>query len=660
MANQTNDPLLYFNGINGATGDYGLPSITAEQLSSVVEGEPDESFLKELKWRASRTTYGIHMGVKEGIDPEKLEESGWGVIFASDADPAIKEALGPLLELRRSQAGDLYRCYEKRVGFRVGKDSKGTFLARHGLGPGPVDPLKVPYYLLIVGSPEKIPYRFQTQIDVQFAVGRIDFGDDVDAYANYADSVVAAETGRLALSRQISFFGVANDDDPATGLSSEHLVSPLLDHLEKNQPDWQARALLKDQAHKADLARLLGGPETPALLFTASHGMEFPIDDPRQIPHQGALLCQDWPGPKAWRGRGAIPQDHYFAGDDLPSSANLLGLMGFFFACYGCGTPHLDEFSKQAFKDRRAAIAPHAFLAGLPTRMLSNPGGGALAVIGHVERAWGCSFVWQNAGVQTAVFESTLDRLLDGQTVGSAVEYFNERYAELSTDLTDELEEAEYGKQVDPYEVAGMWTANNDARGYMILGDPATRLPLVATGEEAAPRPQIELRAIGTASLASAAGGPAAEVAVAPPATESGPDAPDTAASAADTAPSFGLFGGSSGKSSESGAFQELIKKVGDFLEQTLEDVTTLKVDTWVSDDLEKARFENGAYTSAELRASTRIMVDGDTQNLVARGKDGEVDDKVWAIHSASVQQAREARAEMVKTVVSVGTKLLG
>jgi hypothetical protein len=425
--------------------------------------------------------------VIEGVDPKKLDQSGWGVIFAHDADPSIREALGELISLRHSQAREYFRVYQGADGHRP-DESKSKFLARHGAGPGPADPERVPYYLLIVGDPQRISYRFQSQLDIQYAVGRLHF-ESLEEYANYARSVVIAETRPLKLSREMVFFGVANGDDQTTNLSSRQLLDPIRHALEKDVSNWTYRSVMSEGATKEQLRQLLGGERTPALLFCAGYGIVFPPGSERQIAHQGALLCQDWPGPGNWR--GAIPEDFYFSGDDISRDANLLGLICLLYASYSAGTPLMDEFAKQAFKDRKQ-IAPHDFLAKLPGKMLSHAGGGALAVIGHMDRALGYSFMWPGAGRQTEVFDATIRRLINGHPVGSAVEYFNNRYAELSTVLSDQLEEIEFGKMTDPYELSGLWTANNDVKEIAIVGDPAVRLPVAGPDEESTGRPWLE------------------------------------------------------------------------------------------------------------------------------------------------------------------------
>jgi len=437
------------------------------------------------RWLTSVQAPFARRGVIEGIDPTDLAHAGWGIVFpyeASDAAPkaaAIQAALQPLLDRRRSRAGERFKIYNGRAGYRP-EDTASTFLARYDARPSdPVDPRKVPYYLLLVGSPEEIPFHVQYQLDVQYAVGRIDFGGDLEAYARYARSVVAVEVDEITLAPRVAFFAPANPGDTMTKNSVEKLVEPLYERLKRLYgAQWQIDAVLHNEATKTRLQGLLGA-EAPTLLFAACHGMEFPRDDAqgRQVRCQGALLCWDWPGPRAEPGE--VSPEYYFSAVDLAGDADLSGLIAFFFACYSAGTPRYDEYTHQAFREQPEIIADRPFIAALPRAMLSLSKG-ALAVIGHVERAWGASFLGPRQSRQIAVFQSAVERLLKGQPVGLAMEYFNGRYAAVSTELNALLEGTSWNKP-DPYKLAELWTASNDARGYVILGDPAVRLAVAQT-----------------------------------------------------------------------------------------------------------------------------------------------------------------------------------
>ncbi|MBL8055173.1 MAG: hypothetical protein JNK29_00680 [Anaerolineales bacterium] len=636
------DNLNYFNGINGSTGEYETPPLTVEQLAKLARGEqldPDE--IRELQDKSEASKAGGHWGVKDGVDANDLAQCGWGVIFAFDDNdkvPAVKEALQPLLDLRRGQAGPLYKEFVGPASLRP-NESKNDFLVRHGMGPGPAEPEKVPYYLLLVGDPEKIPFRFQSQLDVQYAVGRIHF-DRLDDYAAYARAVAQAEAGQF-LPRRASFFGVANKGDRATELSAKELVTPLAELLQAQAAGWTVETTAPEAARKARLAELLGGgPATPSLLFTASHGMGFDLGDDRQLKHQGALLCQDWAGQK-----GRIGEDLYFSADDVASNANLLGLLAFFFACYGAGTPKVDDFAHKTGK--RAQIAPRPFLAQLPLRLLSR---GALAVIGHVERAWGTSFMWGRAGAQLGVFESALTGLMEGKRLGHVFETFNERYAEISSDLSVMLEDIKFDTPVEDSKLATQWTANNDARGYMIVGDPAVKLPLAAEGA-AAGRPEL------AATIASpGAAAPAAAAAVTRAQAEGAPAASASFAAADET--NYDLRSTLQGLQS---GVENLIQQLKATLKSTLDDVTTLEVRTYVSDNLAGVGYDTGAktFSNAKLRAYTCVALDGDTVNCMPE-RGGKLDADLWQAHLAMVNQAQANRAEMLKTAATLLGALKG
>lgn len=717
---------MVFNGINGATGGYLLPPLSTDELADLARGRPLQLDADELDGLGKHARRSKRHGfrVAEGVDPRKIEEAGWAVVFprlrgrgtvrGEDAAAhekrmaAIREALAPLIAHRRAQASRIKAGRFKELTYsisvpggaatleeagRLRTESKARFFGRQEPpvdGNAAVDPDAFPYYVMLVGSPEEIPYRFQYQLDVQYAVGRLHF-DTVEEYAHYAQSVVLAETSGLSLGRRMALWGPRTRGDAATELSSEHLLTPLSTWLGGElfadpkfvgeHGTWTLDGADIGVGSKAKLGELLGGARTPALLLTASHGLCYPLDHGWHRSHTGALLCQDWT-------LGDVPrEDDLFAASDLASDAHVAGMVAFHFACYGAGLPGRDSFEiyEKGVTSRSDGAGGSAgskrltgqpFVSRLPQRLLSHPKGGALAVIGHVDRAWGSSFFMQGRrsdAAQLSVFRSTLQRLLQGYPVGCAMDYFNERYAATTSDLANAISQYQEDGFSDEYEdpawMADQWLTSNDARNYAVIGDPAVR---VCAGDEGRPS-QLDLSQVPeiVAAPAEAAADEAAD-----PTAEAEPETDDAGGGAN---PDFGLGDlfrrkkddDDEDEAEASGAGEKLAEKAEGFFERisrTLadlaKDVTSVEVHTYTAERVaDAARADKSKEQSiddvAQLRAWTRIELDGDIKACLPT-VNGKIDTALWKAHRELVQEAQAHRARMFETLFNAVSGLIG
>ncbi len=480
------DGRLYVNGIDALTGRPSEPIALVEalQVDPSTPSDPVEIGRLAKLWNAFTKRGFFGHGLPEELELKAHDPAavGWAVVFSSDTSSEIREAIEPLIAHRRDHTrvmSDRLKVLEIAPG-----SSLDDWLKKLGASRSDVDPTKLPYYVMFVGSPSSIPFEHQSELDVGYAVGRLCF-DRPEDYRRYVESVIAYETAAAPPhGREVVYWGTRNRADRATQLSADCLVKPLAEGIPAAEGQaasppiaeirgFRSRCHLGAAATRANLLECLHGGDPsarPAFLFTASHGLGWPKGHALQQAQQGALLCQDWPGV------GTRPESsHCLTAADLDDDARVHGLMAFLFACYGAGTPASDHF----LADRSKAAVPIAespFVAALPQRLLAHPGGGALAVIGHVERAWGYSIRPIGLGNRLQPFRNVLGRVLRGEPVGYATKDFSERYANSSTRLLNLIGGTNPAAKPRESEMAALWVERNDAQNYVLLGDPAVRL----------------------------------------------------------------------------------------------------------------------------------------------------------------------------------------
>lgn len=461
-------------------------------------------------------------------DRSNLAVQRWGIVVPEGKDgDALLSAMRPLIEFRAEEQG------KKPVEFRVrpNLDRKGTKDWLFNVYENPdIYEEDRPLYLCLLGGPEQASLEFQQSVAHSTFIGRVHFDKpdgsiDVEGYAEYAKKVVHyARNGFTTQAPELLYY-VARDGTRATRNAVPKLVVPSVDTsnraVQRGKLNANVRELQADSVSRllAAQAAVPGGIARPSVMLSVSHGLGGNEDDygsaDAQRRRQGALVL----GPK-----------EVLDAEVLAKNAFLPGGMWLCFACFGAGTPTTSEYFNWlselsrlgAYRDsaqivlQSLALSGKGFIASLPQAALRNPNG-PLAVIGHIDLAWNFSYVdLENPSEnRSAKFTRALHAMAMGERMGVAHDEITEWFRVTNFSLSSMYEASDDARinnrpdPIDPAKRGPLWLLRNDLRGYVLLGDPAVRLP------QAEPAPKV----VETKSIP--------EVHSAPADAGVGPDEPD-------------------------------------------------------------------------------------------------------------------------------------
>ncbi|MDI1442451.1 hypothetical protein [Polyangium sp. 6x1] len=365
-----------------------------------------------------------------------------------------------------------------------------------------------PRYLLLLGGPELISWDFQQMLGGEAFVGRLAFRTDRE-YEAYVDKALRWADAMEA-PRARTLYHAVMDGTRAMVEGDRHLVQPSLEMARQGQAagTFDADEIVEIPTDPAgttlDLSSAAGvllreAARTRAgVLFTMSHGAGIPRAGWRsleeQYAHQGAMVL----------GRAG----DLLTANDIARGPFLPGGVWFMFACYGAGTPSRSAYLPWLSRlhelgvignaaDQVLAALPQAgappFVAALPQAALANPEG-PLGVVGHVELAWTWSFLDYDIEGGSLVpksraerFQGILQAFVHGHRFGVAHHELVRFFRSVSTELTISYEERAHRASLSSafaedhasrVRRANLWMQRQDLAAYVLLGDPAARLPI--------------------------------------------------------------------------------------------------------------------------------------------------------------------------------------
>jgi len=332
--------------------------------------------------------------------PWQNEDRGWGIVLpmnaglsagdlarGSDAPEALRDVLharnGHVFRYIPGDADSELKVVDFRSGSRKDLD---VMYGPIGQGHG-----ELPAYLMIVGTPEEIPWRLQYNMHSRLHVGRLDL--DPEGLENYCHALLHgfADPHRIAVG--------STDHDPMSSLMRRLVADPI-------------RQWLEDHGQAVDVGpmqQLLDAH--PRLLFTTSHGATL-VGDPRLAETLGMPVAQNHTIVDVDELPGAVWMCHACcsAGVNAPSEL----------AAYVDDTSQLGSLL-QGLAGLGSRTAP------LPRKLLGAPHP-MRAFIGQVEPTtdWSLRHKGTNQEITQGLVETLPERLLDGRTAAASMELWHE------------------------------------------------------------------------------------------------------------------------------------------------------------------------------------------------------------------------------------------
>lgn len=457
-------------------------------------------------------------------DPNDLPVQRWAVVAPEGKEGSrMLEAITPLIRLREQEQRAPVTIY--RVPGEM--DARQAVLWKDEVyWSEDVEEDDRPLYLLLLGDLHHVSLDLQHALANGALVGRAHFSDaagepDLDGYAHYAEKVARfAREGTPDNTPDLLFF-VARDGTSATMNGEARLVAPGLEISRRSSEQGRLPAASVREIEAGTVGALLdaGAGARPSVLLSVSHGVG--------APRRGWSSEEE-----QWRRQGALvlAQNEILDAERISGQPFLPGGLWFCLACFGAGTPSVSAYhawlsllaQEGAYRGKASAVLaslPSAgqrpFVAAMPQAALRNPGG-PLAVIGHMDLAWtyGFSSATNLSQGRAQRILSALDTMVRGSRAGVALEALMRFYRETNDALMTSYQletDARAQSRPDPTdreERGHLWMLRNDLRGYVLLGDPAARLPLAQhalranTAEKlAAPELQLSPSAPGDISV---------------------------------------------------------------------------------------------------------------------------------------------------------------